>query len=257
MSIYSSIEWTDATWNPTTGCDAVSPGCANCYAKRFAERWRGIPGHPYEQGFDIHWWAERLQIPLKWKKPRRIFVNSMSDLFHDEIPDEFVKSVCRVMERAYWHQFQLLTKRPKRMREISEIIGGFPDNVWVGVSIESQSWEWRIEILKDVIARTRFLSCEPLLGPLKLDLTCIDWVIVGGESGTGARKIKPCWVRSIRDQCGKTGTAFFFKQWGGVQKKKNGRMLDGRTWDEFPAPEDIASKSPPTISQRKKLLIGL
>ncbi len=234
MSATSSIEWTESTWNPTTGCNEVSPGCQHCYAKRFAERWRGIPGHPYEQGFDIRIWPERLEMPLRWKKPRLIFVNSMSDLFHPEIPDQFVKDVFKVMGQADWHQFQLLTKRPERMLEIVSQIQELPSNIWLGVSVESQAWTKRIDILRQVPAQIRFLSCEPLLGPLHLKLDDIHWVIVGGESGTGARPINIEWVRSIREQCIQADVPFFFKQWGGVQKKKNGRVLDGRTWDALP-----------------------
>ncbi|MGC9504591.1 DUF5131 family protein [Baaleninema sp.] len=234
MSAKSTIEWTESTWNPTTGCTKISPGCLNCYAERFAERWRGIKGHPYEQGFDLRVWPDRVTMPLSWKKPRRIFVNSMSDLFHDEIPLDFVLSVFRVMKEAHWHQFQLLTKRPEKMLEVAQKIDRWPYNVWAGVSVESQAWNWRSDVLKQIPAQIRFLSCEPLLGRLDLDLQGIHWVIVGGESGPGARTIQIDWVREIRDRCLTSGVPFFFKQWGGVQKKKNGRTLDGRTWDEFP-----------------------
>jgi protein gp37 len=237
MAINSSIEWTEATWNPTTGCDKVSPGCLNCYAERFAERWRGVPNHPYEQGFDIRVWENRLRLPASWKKPRIIFVNSMSDLFHEDIPDNFILEVFSVMREANWHQFQVLTKRPKRMLDISKKINGFPDNVWAGVSIESQAWSWRIDILKQVPSRIRFLSCEPLLGPLTLPLDQIHWVIVGGESGAGARPIKANWVRGIQKQCQLAEVPFFFKQWGGVHKSKTGRELDGKTWNELPVPD--------------------
>mgnify|MGYP001026939893 FL=1 len=235
MSSKSSIEWTESTWNPTTGCTKVSPGCLNCYAERFAERWRGIKGHPYEQGFDIRVWPDRVAMPLSWKKPRLIFVNSMSDLFHDEIPLDFVRNVFDVMEKAHWHQFQLLTKRPERMLELSRQLDRWPSNVWAGVSVESQAWTWRYEVLKQIPAQIRFLSCEPLIGLLDLDLQGINWVIVGGESGPGSRPMKTEWVREIRDQCLSSGVPFFFKQWGGVQKKRNGRTLDGRTWDDFPS----------------------
>ncbi len=234
MSASSAIEWTEATWNPTTGCHKISPGCVNCYAERFAERWRGVPGHPYEQGFDIKVWQERLIMPLSWKKPRLIFVNSMSDLFLDEISEEFIFDVFSVMRQANWHQFQLLTKRPKRMLEIANKMKDWPPNVWAGVSVESQAWTWRSDILKEVPAKIRFLSCEPLLGPLKLSLEHLHWIIVGGESGIGARPMESEWVRDIREQCLKANVPFFFKQWGGVQKKKYGRELDGRTWDDFP-----------------------
>lgn len=243
MSASSSIEWTEATWNPTTGCNKVSPGCAHCYAERFAERWRGIPGHPYEQGFDIKIWPGRLTMPLSWKKPRLIFVNSMSDLFHDEIPLEFIENVFNVMKKADWHQFQVLTKRPHRMLEIANHIEYWPANVWAGVSVESQAWLWRIEVLENIPAKIRFVSCEPLLGPLKLPLDNLHWIIVGGESGVGARPMQIEWVRSIREQCLKANVPFFFKQWGGVQKKKYGRELDGRTWDELPANVDSKADS--------------
>jgi protein gp37 len=234
MSSSSKIEWTEATWNPTTGCHKISPGCTHCYAERFAERWRGVPGHPYEQGFDIKIWPERLRMPSSWKKPRLIFVDSMSDLFNDEIPEEFIRDVFTVMKEADWHQFQLLTKRPERMLEIAKYIKEWPANVWAGVSVESQAWVWRTEVLKEIPAKVRFLSCEPLLGPLKLSLNNLHWVIVGGESGIGARPMETEWVRDIREQCLKTNVPFFFKQWGGVQKKKHGRELDGRTWDDLP-----------------------
>ena len=234
MSASSKIEWTEATWNPTTGCEKISPGCAHCYAERFAERWRGIPGHSYEQGFDLKIWPERLDMPSRWKKPRLIFVNSMSDLFHPDVPDTFIREVFEVMRNADWHKFQVLTKRPERMLKISEQLGEFPTNVWAGVSVESQSWLWRVEILKNIQASIKFLSCEPLLGPLKLSLDDIDWVIAGGESGGGARTMEIQWVRDIREQCIESKVPFFFKQWGGFNKKKNGRELDGRTWDEFP-----------------------
>ncbi|MEB3220108.1 MAG: phage Gp37/Gp68 family protein [Nostocales cyanobacterium 94392] len=235
MSLSSTIEWTETTWNPSTGCTKISPGCKHCYAERFAERWRGIPGHPYEQGFDIKIWEKRLTMPLSWKKPRLIFVNSMSDLFHDDIPEEFILAVFDAMKQSSWHQFQLLTKRPQRMLEISHKIGTFPSNVWAGVSVESQAWVWRINILKEVPAQIRFLSCEPLLGSLNLSLENLHWVIVGGESGAGARSMDIEWVRDVRDQCVEAKVPFFFKQWGGVQKKKNGRELDGKTWNDFPS----------------------
>ncbi|MEM9906369.1 MAG: phage Gp37/Gp68 family protein [Cyanobacteria bacterium P01_D01_bin.44] len=234
MSASSKIEWTESTWNPTTGCSKISPGCANCYAERFAERWRGISNHPYEQGFDFKIWHSRLDIPLSWKKPRLIFVNSMSDLFHSEVSNSFIIKTFSVMEKAHWHTFQVLTKRPKRMLEIARKIGGFPPNVWAGVSVESQSWSWRIRVLSEVPADIRFLSCEPLLGPLLLPLHNIHWVIVGGESGSGARPVQIDWIRDIRNQCLEADVPFFFKQWGGFNKKKNGRELDGRTWDELP-----------------------
>jgi protein gp37 len=240
VSATSHIEWTEATWNPVTGCTQISPGCANCYAKIFAERFRGVPGHPYEHGFDLELRPERLDQPLTWKKPKLVFVNSMSDLFHKAIPDTFIREVFETMQIASLHTFQLLTKRPERLVELAPSLP-FPDNLWVGVSIENQHWTSRIDDLRKVPASVRFLSCEPLLGPLRLDLSGIHWVIVGGESGHGARRMKPEWARSIRDQCSLAGVAFFFKQWGafdeaGIRRGKAaaGRLLDARTWDEMP-----------------------
>ena len=244
MSLNSHIEWTEATWNPVTGCTQISPGCANCYAKTFAERFRGVPGHPYEMGFDLTLRPQRLEQPLTWKKPQLIFVNSMSDLFHADVPDDFIKSVFATMEAAHWHTFQLLTKRPERLAAMADELH-FPDNLWVGVSVENQRWTSRIDCLREVPAHVRFLSCEPLLGPLaNLDLTGVHWVIVGGESGHGARPMKVEWARGVRDQCQCQGVPFFFKQWGaydeeGVRKGKSaaGRRLDARTWDELPQPD--------------------
>lgn len=249
MSVSSTIEWTEATWNPTTGCHKISPGCKNCYAERFAERWRGVAGHPYEQGFDVKTWDERLRMPLSWKKPRLIFVNSMSDLFLDDISEDFIKDVFHVMEEASWHQFQVLTKRPQRMLKIANCIKKWPTNVWAGVSIESQAWVWRSEILKEIPAKIRFLSCEPLLGSLTLSLDELHWIIVGGESGVGARPMNIEWVRDIREQCIQANVPFFFKQWGGVHKKKYGREIDGRTWDGFP--ETIVDKNTKQVSSVK------
>ncbi|EQD70764.1 phage Gp37Gp68 family protein [mine drainage metagenome] len=235
MSEVSQIEWTDATWNPVTGCTKVSQGCKHCYAARWAERWRGVPGHPYEQGFDLKLWPERLELPLTWREPRRIFVNSMSDLFHEKVPDEFIAQVFETMTSASWHTFQILTKRARRLGDIAPNLR-WPTNVWIGVSVEDERVLWRIEELRRASgARVRFLSCEPLIGPLDhLDLRGINWVIVGGESGPGAREMKSTWVRSIRRQCRRASVPFFFKQWGGVQKSRTGRILDGRTWDAMP-----------------------
>ena len=234
MSEKSTIEWTDSTWNPVAGCNKVSPGCKHCYAETFAGRWRGIPGHPYEQGFDLRLWPDRLELPLTWKKPRTIFVNSMSDLFHEKVPLAFIQRVFSTMERASWHTFQILTKRSERLAELAPDLS-WPPNVWMGVSIETAKYLWRADHLRKVPAAVRFLSMEPLLGPLgTLDLSDIHWVIVGGESGPGARPIEAGWVRDIRKQCRRQRVPFFFKQWGGVQKKKNGRVLDGRTWDGTP-----------------------
>jgi protein gp37 len=240
MSLNSQIEWTEATWNPVTGCTQISPGCAHCYAKTFAERFRGVPGHPYEQGFDVRLWPERLDLPLRWKKPKLIFVNSMSDLFHPEVPNSFVHQVFQSMQAADWHTFQLLTKRPERLAAMAHDLP-FPNNLWVGVSVENQRWTTRIDELRKVKACVRFLSCEPLLGALQLDLEGIQWVIVGGESGHRARPMKADWVRSIREQCQTEGVAFFFKQWGaydeaGIRRTKSrtGRALDSATWNEWP-----------------------
>ncbi len=234
MSINSKIEWTDATWNPVTGCDKVSPGCKNCYAATFAERWRGVPGHPYRQGFDLRLWPERLELPFRWSKPCRIFVNSMSDLFHADVPFSFLQAVFATMRRSPRHTFQILTKRAERLAELAPAID-WPPNVWMGVSIENDEWVWRADHLRRVPAAVRFLSLEPLLGPLSsLALSGIDWAIVGGESGPRARPMEAGWVREIRDRCVAAGVPFFFKQWGGVRKDLRGRQLDGRTWDQLP-----------------------
>jgi protein gp37 len=234
MADKSAIEWTEATWNPVTGCDKVSPGCAHCYAEAFAERWRGIAGHPYEQGFDLRLWPTRLDQPLRWKRPRMIFVNSMSDLFHEQIPANFIQEVFRSMEEAHWHTFQILTKRPERVVELADRLP-WPDNIWMGVSIENRRFINRADLLREVKAAVRFISAEPLLGPLEgLDLTDIDWLIAGGESGFRHRPVKPDWIRSLRSNCENDGVAFFFKQWGGRTSKTGGRELDGRTYDGMP-----------------------
>ena len=236
----SSIEWTDVTWNPVTGCDQVSPGCKNCYALRIAERFRGIPDHPYEYGFDLRLWESRLEQPLRWRKPRRVFVNSMSDLFHPRVPEGYIQKVFAVMAEANQHQFQVLTKRHKRLKHMSSRLP-WPPHIWMGVSIENNQYLERAESLKNTAAHIKFLSCEPLLGPIDLTLDGIDWVIAGGESGPKARPMQAAWVRSIRDQCRKAQVPFFFKQWGtydchGIRqgKKKSGRVLDGIQWDEYP-----------------------
>lgn len=234
MSTTTSIEWTDATWNPVRGCTKVSPGCKNCYALRFAERFRGVPGHPFEWGFDLRLVPEKLEDPLRWKAPRRIFVNSMSDLFHERIPIDYIRRVFDVMGRAPQHQFQVLTKRSSRLLEVA---GDLPwhANVWMGVSVENQRYAERARELAQVPAQVRFLSVEPLIGPIpKLPLDGIHWVIVGGESGWYRRPIEEGWVREIRDQCESRGVPFFFKQWGGRFPKSGGRKLDGREWSEFP-----------------------
>ena len=248
MSKSSAIEWTDSTWNPVTGCTKVSPGCKNCYAETFAERFRGVPGHPYEQGFDLRLWDDRLDLPRRWRKPQVIFVNSMSDLFHDEVPDEFIDRVFMTMRDCDWHVFQVLTKRPDRMatylaERSSWALAETAPHVWLGSSVESQDYMWRASVVVEIDAAVRFLSCEPLLGPLDLqpDLGHLNWIIVGGESGPGARAMTPAWVRSIRDQCHVAEVPFFFKQWGGVRKKKTGRVLDGRTWDELPRQRTAAA----------------
>jgi protein gp37 len=281
MSDGSKIEWTDASWNPVTGCTKVSPGCDHCYAETFAERWRGTPGHHFERGFDVTPRPERLEQPFNWVKPRRIFVNSMSDLFHEAVPDEFIAQVFATMVQSDRHTFQVLTKRHGRMRslltgdrlwkDVEDIVQAqirWPlPNVWLGVSVEDQRWaDIRIPALLDTPAAVRFLSCEPLLGPVKLPFieeydgcTCgvgpagyygmhergcgtepgpawgnLHWVIAGGESGPGARPMRPSWVRSLRDQCQEAGVPFFFKQWGGRTPKAGGRLLDGVLWDEMP-----------------------
>lgn len=234
MSDGSAIEWTDATWNPVRGCTKLSPGCKHCYAETFAERFRGVKDHPFEHGFDLRLVPKALELPLTWRAARRIFVNSMSDLVHEEVSPEYVRRVFEVMQRARQHQFQVLTKRAERMARLAAELTIAP-NVWMGVSVESAKYTSRIDALRRVTAAVRFLSLEPLLGPLPgLDLDGIHWVIVGGASGPGARPMNPDWVRSIRDQCQKAGVRFFFKQWGGVQKHRTGRTLDHRTWDEMP-----------------------
>ena len=241
MSDRSQIEWTEATWNPVTGCDQVSPGCAHCYAKTIAERFQGVPGHPYEAGFSLTLRPERLRQPVEWTRPRLIFVNSMSDLFHEDIPDDYIRDVFSVMQEASHHTFQVLTKRALRLASLADHLD-WPGNIWMGVSVENQRWTNRIDYLRRVPAQVRFLSCEPLLGPLDLDLRGIDWVIVGGESGPRARRMDPCWVRSIRRQCLEARVAFFFKQWGafdeaGIRrgKKASGGLLDGKLWRAMPA----------------------
>jgi protein gp37 len=234
MADRSAIEWTEATWNPVTGCTKVSPGCAHCYAETFAERWRGLPGHPYEQGFDLRFWPDRLEQPLRWKRPRTIFVNSMSDLFHEDIPDDYVEDIFRVMGEAHWHIFQILTKRHERLAELAPRLTWHP-NIWMGVTIENRRFVHRADYLREVPAAVRFISAEPLLGPLEgLDLSEIDWLIAGGESGYRHRPVRVEWLRELRDRCLAEKVAFFFKQWGGVRAKTGGRLLDGRTWDQMP-----------------------
>jgi protein gp37 len=240
MADKSSIEWTDATWNPVTGCTKISAGCDFCYAERFSERFRGTPGHPFENGFDLTLRPQRLQQPLRWRQPRMIFVNSMSDLFHKEVPKEFIGRVFETMEKANWHTFQVLTKRSSLMRNFLRTRYGTslgPSHMWFGVSVEDGTKLSRVRHLQESPAGVRFLSIEPLIGPVgTLLLEGINWVIVGGESGPGARPMERAWVRSIRDQCKAAGVAFFFKQWGGFRPKTGGRKLDGREWNEFPRP---------------------
>jgi protein gp37 len=234
MADNSAIEWTEATWNPITGCDQVSPGCAHCYAKTFAERWRGIPGHPYEQGFDLRLWPQRLEQPLRWTRPRMIFVNSMSDLFHEDIPLSYIEDVFDIMGRAGQHTFQILTKRHERLAELAPALS-WHANIWIGVSIENRRFIKRADHLREVDAAVRFISAEPLLGPLDgLDLTGIDWLIAGGESGPGHRRVDANWLRGLRDHCAAENVAYFFKQWGGHHPKTGGRELDGTTWNEMP-----------------------
>jgi protein gp37 len=235
----SNIEWTEVTWNPTTGCTKISPGCKHCYAERIAYRFAGMHGYPERpHHFDVKLRPDRLDQPLSWKKPRVVFVDSMSDLFHPDVPLEFIQKVLAVMRLASEHTFQVLTKRSERLLQLDEEID-WPANVWMGVSVENEAYQFRIDHLRQTGAVVKFLSLEPLLGPLPdLHLQGVDWVIVGGESGPKARPLKKEWVVDIKRQCKKAGVAFFFKQWGGVNKKRNGRSLDGRTWDEMPVVPD-------------------
>jgi protein gp37 len=234
MALNSDIEWTESTWNPVTGCTKISSGCRHCYAERLANRLKAMGNSSYSRGFTPTIHENLLDLPLKWKSPRIIFVNSMSDLFHRSVPMPFIKKVYDVMNRADWHQFQVLTKRSGRMLELSPRLT-WSDNIWMGVTVESAKYKDRIDDLRGTGARIKFLSLEPLLGPIpKLNLKGIDWVIVGGESGPGARPMGLSWAIDIRDQCAAAKVPFFFKQWGGINKKKNGRILEGRTWDDIP-----------------------
>lgn len=230
----TGIEWTESTWNPVTGCTKISPGCKHCYAERMALRLQAMGQPNYANGFKLTLQEKMLELPLKWKKPQMIFVNSMSDLFHKDVPLEYIQRVFEVMRLAHWHQFQVLTKRSERLLELDQALL-WADHIWMGVSVESEGYQYRIDHLRETNARIKFLSLEPLLGHLpNLNLRGIDWVIVGGESGPGSRPMPALWVEQIRDQCNKSGVAFFFKQWGGTRKKVAGRELDGRTWDQMP-----------------------
>lgn len=256
MSEHSDIEWTDATWNPVRGCTKISPGCKHCYAETFAERFRGVPGHPYEQGFDLRLVPEKLAEPLRWKSPKTIFVNSMSDLFHKDVPEAYILHVAQVMQQANWHTFQVLTKRSERLRDLLSgplrFAAELP-HIWWGVSVEDRRYGLeRVNHLRTAPARVRFLSIEPLLEDLgPLDLSVIHWVIVGGESGPGARPMQKAWVTSIREQCSRAQVPFFFKQWGGVQKSRTGRELDGTTYDNLPPRPAV---SVPSEARRLALL---
>jgi protein gp37 len=235
MSAKSTIEWTEATWNPVTGCSKISVGCANCYAERLAHRLQAMGNKRYLNGFQVTLHHDLLDLPLKWKEPRMIFVNSMSDLFHEKVPFSFIKAAFETMEKAHWHVFQILTKRSKQLVKLAPKLY-WPSNVWMGVTVESQKYTFRIDDLLKVPAAIRYLSIEPFLTPFsELTLDDIDWVIVGGESGPRSRIMKAEWVRLIRDMCVKDKIPFFFKQWGGVNKTRNGRLLDGRIWHEFPS----------------------
>ena len=255
MSMESSIEWTDATWNPVRGCTKISPGCTHCYANTFAERFRGVPGHPYEQGFDLRLVSEKLVDPLKWPGSKRVFVNSMSDLFHSDVPTSYIRDVALVMASCYWHTFQVLTKRSGRLAELLNgplSSFGHLQHIWWGVSVEDRKFGMpRIRDLQMCNAAIRFLSVEPLLENLgEIDLSGIHWVIVGGESGAGARCMEEDWVLSIQEQCNKSNVPFFFKQWGGVQKKKHGRELKGAIYDGLP---QISRDAIPSRAERGRI----
>lgn len=238
MAQKSAIEWTNATWNPVTGCTKISAGCLNCYAERFSERFRGVKDHPFENGFDLTLRPERLEQPLSWRQPKMIFVNSMSDLFHKEVPKDYIEKVFETMEKADWHIFQVLTKRSSLMRNFvnkrykDKIV---PEHIWLGTSVEDYTKRSRIKHLQDTNASVKFLSIEPLIGaPGEMDLSGISWVIVGGESGPNARPMQLAWARTVRDQCIEQKVPFFFKQWGGYRAKSGGRELDGKEWNQFP-----------------------
>jgi protein gp37 len=235
MALGSSIEWTEATWNAVTGCSKISAGCANCYAERMARRLKAMRLPNYSRGFKVTLHEELLTLPLQWRKPKMIFVNSMSDLFHEKVPDDFIIHIFDVMNRASWHQFQILTKRSRRLSRMSPILP-WTDNIWMGVTVEDQRCACRVDHLRRTSAALKFISMEPLLGPISaLDLSGINWVIVGGESGPGARPLKKEWVIDIKEKCQKSNIPFFFKQWGGVNRKKRGRLLEGRLWNQMPS----------------------
>lgn len=235
MAINSSIEWTESTWNPVTGCTKISPGCRHCYAERMAKRLQAMGQPNYINGFELTLHEKVLELPLMWKKPQTIFVNSMSDLFHENVPLKFIQEVFHIMERAYWHRFQILTKRSGRLLELNPKLS-WNFNVWMGVSVENQEYSFRVNHLRKLGAKIKFISFEPLLGPINsLDFRGVNWVIVGGESGPQARPMDACWAVDIRDQCQRMKVPFFFKQWGGPNRKKTGRKLEGRTWDETPS----------------------
>jgi protein gp37 len=252
MAQSTSIEWTQATWNPVTGCTKVSPGCKHCYAARMANRLEAMGQPRYANGFRVTLQHDLVELPLSWRKPRKIFVNSMSDLFHDAVPIDFIRRVFSVMESAGHHQFQVLTKRAERLHSLRHVLP-WPRNVWMGVSVENERYLERVSRLAEVPAAVRFLSLEPLLGPLPfLPLENIDWVIVGGESGPGARPMHAEWVREIRSQCREWGVPFFFKQWGGTRKARTGRTLDGKIWDEFPHPPLGGERRAPTPTPQSR-----
>ena len=246
MGDKSAIQWTDATWNPSTGCSKVSPGCKNCYAERLSTRLQKMGNPKYRNGFRFTLHPDALDLPLKWKAPRKIFVNSMSDLFHESMPEGFLRECFDLMSTANWHVFQVLTKRPERMLSFVKSWGQVPDHIWLGTSIELAMFKKRVDVLRKVPVKTRFISFEPLLGSIgKVDLSGMAWAIVGGESGPCHRPILPDWVRELRRQCHEQGVAFFFKQWGGRTAKSGGRMLDGKEWNEYPVPD--ASRELPLL----------
>jgi protein gp37 len=253
MAQSSGIEWTESTWNPVTGCTKISPGCKYCYAERMAERLQAMGQENYRNGFELTLQQHMLELPLRWKKPQTIFVNSMSDLFHKDVPLDYIQRVFDVMHRASWHRFQVLTKRSERLAALDGKLRWTP-NIWMGVSVESQKYRSRIVDLRSTGAMIKFLSLEPLLGPLEdLQLKGIDWMIVGGESGPIARPMNPDWARDLRDQCRRAKIPFFFKQWGGRNKKQAGRVLDGRTWDEMPLAPPVSVLRP----QRRQISLAV